>query len=56
VKSTGGGAASAGCSFAGNADYIVSGDADLLSLDEIEGVPIVDAPTFWRTLVQEASL
>lgn len=38
------------CAVAGRADYIVSGDADLLSLREVEGIPIVDAPTFWQAL------
>jgi uncharacterized protein len=38
------------CAVAGSADYIVSGDADLLSLHEVQGIPIVDAPTFWQAL------
>jgi len=38
------------CAVAGAADYIVSGDADLLSLQEVEGIPIVEAPTFWHML------
>ena len=42
------------CAAAGRADYIVSADADLLSLREIQGIPIVDAPTFWRALTLEA--
>ena len=42
------------CAVAGGADYIVSGDADLLSLREVQGIPIVDAPTFWQALAGEA--
>jgi predicted nucleic acid-binding protein len=43
------------CAVAGTADYIVSGDADLLSLLDVEGIPIVDAPTFWQVLASQAS-
>jgi len=39
------------CAVAGSADYIVSADTDLLSLREVQGIPIVDVPTFWRALV-----
>ena len=42
------------CAAAGGADYIVSADADLLSLREIQGIPIVNAPTFWQALTLEA--
>ena len=42
------------CAVAGGADYVVSGDADLLSLHEVHGIPIVDALTFWRALTREA--
>jgi uncharacterized protein len=42
------------CAVAGRADYVVSGDADLLSLREVQGIPIIDAPTFWQTLTREA--
>jgi hypothetical protein len=42
------------CAIAGGADYVVSGDVDLLVLREVEGIPIVDAPTFWQALVREA--
>jgi len=42
------------CAVAGSADYIVSGDADLLSLREVQGIPIVDAPTFWQALAVDA--
>jgi predicted nucleic acid-binding protein len=38
------------CAMAGSADYIVSADADLLTLREVEGIRIVDAPTFWEAL------
>jgi putative PIN family toxin of toxin-antitoxin system len=40
------------CAAAGAADYIVSADADLLSLGEVQGIPIVDAPTFWLALMR----
>lgn len=42
------------CAIAGGADYVVSGDADLLSLGEVQGIPIVNAPTFWQALSREA--
>ena len=42
------------CAVAGSADYTVSGDADLLSLREVQGIPIVDAPTFWQALAVDA--
>jgi len=38
------------CAVAAGADYIASADADLLSLREVQSIPIVDIPTFWRTL------
>jgi len=41
------------CAAAGGADYIVSADADLLDLREVQGIPIVDAPTFWQALTRE---
>jgi len=34
------------CAVSGAADYLVSADADLLSLREVRGIPILDAPTF----------
>jgi hypothetical protein len=34
----------------GRADYIVSADADLLSLRQVQSIPIVNAPTFWQTV------
>lgn len=40
------------CAVAGEADYIVSGDHDLLSLIEVQGIPVLDVPTFWRKLVE----
>jgi len=38
------------CAVAGAADYLVSADDDLLSLGAIEGIPILDVPTFWHRL------
>lgn len=38
------------CAVTGGADYVVSADADLLNLGETEGIPIDDAPAFWRAL------
>jgi len=38
------------CAVSGAADYVVSADADLLSLREVRVIPILDAPTFWRRL------
>ena len=38
------------CAVAGRADYVVSADADLLTLSAVQGIPILDAPGFWRTL------
>jgi putative PIN family toxin of toxin-antitoxin system len=43
------------CAAAGAADYIVSADADLLSLGEVNGILIIDALAFWRALMREAS-
>lgn len=40
------------CAVAGEADYVVSADADLLSLREVRGIPIVDVPTFWQRLAE----
>jgi putative PIN family toxin of toxin-antitoxin system len=34
------------CAAAGHADYVVSGDEDLLSLERYEGIPIVSAAAF----------
>jgi len=38
------------CALAGEAHYVVSADGDLLSVGVIQGIPIVDVPTFWRVL------
>ena len=38
------------CALAGQASYLVTADDDLLSLQDVEGTPIVDIPTFWRVL------
>jgi len=40
------------CAVAGEADYIVRADHDLLSLTEVQGIPVLDVPTFWRKLVE----
>lgn len=40
------------CAVAGDADYLVSADADLLSLGEIQGIPILDPPAFWQELAK----
>jgi putative PIN family toxin of toxin-antitoxin system len=40
------------CAVGGQADYIVTADNDLLSLGEIEHIPIVDIPMFWRVLTE----
>jgi predicted nucleic acid-binding protein len=40
------------CAVSGDADYIVSADADLLILREVQGIPIVDVPTFWQKLTE----
>ena len=42
------------CAVAGGANYVVSADTDLLSLHVVEGIPIVDAPTFWQQLLRQA--
>lgn len=41
------------CAVAGEADYLVSADADLLTLGRIETIPIVDVPAFWSALSRE---
>jgi putative PIN family toxin of toxin-antitoxin system len=38
------------CAVAGGADCVVSADADLLSLREVHGIPILDVPAFWQKL------
>ena len=42
------------CAVAGSAECMVTGDTDLLSFDEIEGIPILDVPAFWRKLAEIA--
>lgn len=41
------------CAVGGEADYLVSADADLLTLGRIQGIPIVNVPAFWSTLSRE---
>ena len=41
------------CAVVGQADYIVTGDDDLLVLKEVEGVRMVSAGEFWQILTQE---
>ncbi len=36
----------------GDADYVASAGADLLSLREVRGIPMLDAPTLWRRLAE----
>jgi hypothetical protein len=36
----------------GSSNYVVRADADLLSLREVRGIPIVDVPTFWQRLAE----
>ena len=38
------------CAAAGRANYLVTADDDLLTLDEIRGIPIIDIPAFWPIL------
>ena len=38
------------CAVSGEANCVVSADADLLSLREVRGIPILDIPTFWQRL------
>ena len=42
------------CAVSGGADYVVSADADLLSLREVRGIPILDVPTFWQRLAEHS--
>jgi uncharacterized protein len=42
-----------GCAVAGDADYLVSGHDDLLVLGDVQGIPIVDVPTFWQKLLEQ---
>jgi putative PIN family toxin of toxin-antitoxin system len=41
------------CAVEGRADYIVSGDQDLLTLESYEGIPIVTAAEFLRILARQ---
>ncbi len=41
------------CAVAGGARYLVSADDDLLSLREVQGIPILDAPAFWQKLREQ---
>ena len=34
----------------GGRTILVSADADLLTLNAVQGIPILDAPGFWKTL------
>jgi len=38
------------CAVDGKADYLVSADEDILTLQSILQIPIVDIPTFWQRL------
>ena len=38
---------------AGHATCLVTADHDLLSLRDIEGIPIIDIPTFWNRLTAD---
>ena len=40
------------CAVEGRADYIVSGDRDLLTLESYQDIPIVTATEFLRVLAQ----
>ena len=42
------------CAAAGGADYIVSADADLLSLRVVQDIPVLDVSTFWQILARDA--
>jgi putative PIN family toxin of toxin-antitoxin system len=44
------------CAAVGGAAYLVSADTDLLSLGEVNGIPIVDTLAFWRALRRDAGL
>lgn len=43
------------CAVAGAAEWLVTADHDLLSLGTVEGVPVVDVPTFWQRLLDRAA-
>lgn len=40
------------CAIEGHADYIVSGDEDLLTLEDYQGIPIITARAFLRVLAR----
>ncbi len=40
------------CAVSGDAGYVASAGADLLSLREVRGIPTLDAPTFWRRVAE----
>ncbi len=42
------------CAVTGDAHYLVSADSDLLSLDRIQGIPIITPLTFWQGLRAES--
>jgi len=42
------------CAVAGDAHYLVSADPDLLSLDRVQGIPIIPPLTFWQRLRVES--
>lgn len=42
------------CAVAGDAHYLVSADSDLLSLDRVQGIPIIPPLTFWQRLRVES--
>ncbi len=44
------------CAVGGNADYIVSGDKDLLALAVYEAIPILSASAFLKHLTDEITL
>lgn len=41
------------CAITCRANYIVSADTDLLSLSEVQGIPILDVPAFWKKLAAQ---
>ncbi len=41
------------CAIAGNADYIVTGDKDLLVLGQVQGIPILTVKGFLEMLTRE---
>ena len=41
------------CAVTGAAHYLVSADSDLLSLDQVQGIPIIPPLTFWQRLKEK---